>query len=218
MIKNSIFFQAFLVLANLRKHNMKFHNEGTYNASVFTISTGPNAGNMIWMMGPLTFKDLDSRPSSDAHDQDWRDNVMPYVKKFHSVEYWRLDAELSNMDGMDINVYPIVMVRYAEVNNEMDFLIKPFFTMVSKTIKAMEGDNPWGLYYNEFRQGDLGRHIASVGFLKNWAEMDEPGMFRKTFNQTIGENEWQRFLKTEQNMLKNSWDEIWEYNKYLSGK
>ena len=203
---------------NLRNHNMKYHNGGPFDAEVFTISTGPNAGNMIWMMGPLMFKNLDSRPSSDAHGKDWRENVMPYVKKVHTVEYWRLNSKLSNMDNVDINVYPIVMVRYGEVNEDMAFLMNPFFEMISKTIKAMDGDNPWGLYYNEFRQGDLGRHVASVGFYKNWTEFDEPGTFRETFNKTIGENQWQRFLDMEKNVFTNTWDEIWEYNKYLSGK
>ncbi|GAA4281454.1 hypothetical protein [Gaetbulibacter aestuarii] len=203
---------------NLRKHNMKFHNEGPFNASVFTISTGPNAGNMIWMMGPLMFKNLDSRPSSDAHDKDWRENVMPYIKKMYTVEYWRRNDKLSNFENLDINTYPIIFVRYGEVNQDMAFLMKPFFEMVSKTIKAMDGDNPWELFYNEFRQGDLGRHVASVDFYKNWAEFDAPGTFRETFNKTIGENEWQRFLEMEKNLFTNTWDEIWEYNKYLSGK
>lgn len=82
----------------------------------------------------------------------------------------------------------------------------------------MEGENPWGVYWNEFRQGDLGRHVASVGFLKNWAEMDDDNNFKETFEKVHGKSKWQAFLDLGDRTFSNSWDEVWSYNKHMSGK
>ena len=87
---------------------------------------------------------------------------------------------------------------------------------VSETIKSMEGENPWGLYYNEFIQGDLGRHVATVSFMKTWAEMDEDRNFRKAFEKLHGENSWDNFMDTMDDTFSNRWDEIWVYAPALT--
>lgn len=205
---------------NMRNHNMKYHKEGPYTASVYNISTGPYAGNILWQMGPMMYKHNDTRPGAGGHDEDWRDNVMPYIKKMHTVEYWKQDDELSNtsmLDG-DNAKYPIYYVRYLEVEDDHGSSVKPYFEMVSTTVKAMEGENPWGLYYNEFRQGDLGRHIGTVGFMKNWAEMDDDPIFKKTFEKVHGADKWDAFVDMGERTFSNSWDEIWTYNAYMSGR
>ena len=64
----------------MSKHNKKYHSEqGPHHAVVYNVVSGPNMGKMVWQMGPLKFAHLDSRPKSGGHDEDWRDNVMPYV-------------------------------------------------------------------------------------------------------------------------------------------
>jgi len=86
---------------NMRKHNQKYHKSGAHKATVFNITTGPNAGKIVWEMGPLTFADLDTRPSVGGHDEDWRDNVDPYIKKTNTVEYWKEDTKNSNTSMLD---------------------------------------------------------------------------------------------------------------------
>lgn len=204
---------------NMRKHNQTYHAEGHLNATVYNITTGPNAGSMIWQMGPMMFKHNDSRPEG-AHDIDWRDNIMPYVKKIHTIEYWTQDDELSNTSTIagDISGYPILFVRFMELEDDGQFLMKDFFKKISATIKSMPGENPWGLYYNEFIQGDLGRHVATVGFNKNWTEFDEDGPnFKEAFEKLHGENSFENFLDTRDMLFEDTFDEIWVYNKELSG-
>ena len=204
---------------NMRAHNQKYHKEGAHQSTVYTISTGPNTGKIIWMMGPLKFADLDTRPAEGGHDEDWRDNIMPYIKKMSHGEYWQGDMKLSNtsmMDG-DASEYPIVFVRYWKIKAGHGHNIEHMLGMVSETVKAMEGENPWGVYYNLFRQGDMGRHVATVGFSKNWAEYDEDPIFKKTFLKTHGENSWDGFVRNMDMTFEDSWDEIWVYNKEMSG-
>lgn len=205
---------------NMRAHNAKYHKDGPHQAAVYNISTGPNAGSFVWMMGPTTYTHLDKRPSEDGHDEDWRDNVMPFIKKIHTVEFWKMDTKLSNMSTMDgdNSKHPVIFVRYHEIKEGKGALSFSFLEMVSKTIKGMDGDNPWGVYWNEFRQGDLGRHLATVGFLKNWAEMDEDNDFKTTFEKVHGKGKWDAFLDLGDEVFSNSWDEIWSYNAHMSGK
>ena len=206
---------------NMRKHNQKYHKEGPYKAAVYSISTGPNVGKLIWEMGPLTYSLLDARPSKGGHDEDWRDNVMPYIKKMHTVEYWKEDGKISNtgmLDG-DNSKYPLLYIRYWEVNPNQGYQVNGLLKQISKTVKAQEGDNPWGVYDNEMRQGlKIGRHIATVSFMKNWAEMDKDGKFKETFLKVNGKNSWDPFVEGMGDAFSNSWDEIWAYDKAMSGK
>lgn len=206
---------------NIRKHNQQFHGEGPYSASVYNIVSGPNTGKMLWIMGPLKFPQLDARPAEGGHDEDWRDNVMPYIKKTEQGEYWSVDNELSNIAMLtpDPADYPILFTRYLEVNTEHQHQLNARLKTTSETIKEMEGENPWGVYYNLFRQGNkIGRHIATVGFYKNWTDFDRDPKFKETFLKSRKDDEWYSFVRDTDLILDDSWDEIWVYDKSLSGK
>jgi len=204
---------------NMRKHNQTYHKEGPYKAYVYNISTGPNIGQIVWEMGPLTYSHLDGRPSDTAHDDDWRDNIMPYVKKMTNGEYWKKDKELSNTAMLDPNSvsHPLLYIRYFEVVKDEGHNVNSLFTQISKTVKAMDGENPWSVYYNEFRQGDIGRHIVTVNPYKNWAELDMEDNFKETFIKVNGKDSWEPFLANMNDSFSNSWDEIWTFNPKLSG-
>lgn len=205
---------------NMRKHNQTYHKEGVHKATVYSISTGPNAGKIVWQMGPLTYADLDTRPSVGGHDDDWRDNVMPYIKKMNTVEYWKEDAERSNtsmLDG-DNSKYPILFVRFFEVNPGHGYTINRWFSQVKATLQSIDGEYPWGVYINEFQQGDLGRHIAAVNFNKNWAEFDLDIKFVEAFEKIYGENSFNTFVDMRNDTFSNRWDEVWVYDKNMSGQ
>ena len=48
--------------------------------------------------------------------------------------------------------YPILFVRFFEVDNDHGYSMDHIFKRVSETIKSLPGENPWGLYYNAFLQ------------------------------------------------------------------
>ena len=205
---------------NMRKHNQTYHKEGPHRATVYNISTGPDVGKIIWMMGPLQYKDFDSRPAVGGHDEDWRDNIMPYVKKMEHGEHWTQDVKNSNTSMLtgDAGEYPIQFIRYWEVNLEHSHNVETMLKHISETIKAMGGNNAFGVYYNAYRQGSrIGRHIATVSFYKNWAEFDEDPTFKATYQKVHGENSWDAFIRNMDQVMDNSWDEIWVYDKNLSG-
>lgn len=205
---------------NMSKHNKKYHQNGPYKATVYNIVTGPNIGKVVWQMGPLNYSHLDSRPSDGGHDEDWRDNVMPFIKKMNHGEYWKQDDKLSNVSMLDPkNTHPILFIRYFEAAKGHGYSIDNLLKQMSDAVKAMEGENPWGVYDNEFRQGyTIGRHLAWVSFSKSWAEFDDAPKFKKTFLKVHGEDSWNAFIKGMADSFSNSWDEVWEYNAKLSGR
>ncbi|MBT8273410.1 MAG: hypothetical protein KJO77_06370 [Bacteroidia bacterium] len=204
---------------NMRKHNQTYHGAGVHKSTVWSIATGPNVGKLVWQMGPTTYTHLDNRPAEGGHDEDWRDNVMPYIKKMHTAEYWKAHASIGNTDMIAPGAitYPILFIRFWEIEPGQGFSINTFFTRVQNTVKALDGENPWGLYTNEFRQGDLGRHLASISFMKTWAELDIDVNWVETFNKVNGNNAWQNQQNMGRTTFKNSWDEIWVYDKNMSG-
>lgn len=205
----------------MSKHNKAYHQDGPYKATVYNIVTGPNIGKIIWEMGPLTFSDLDGRPSKGGHDEDWRDNVMVHIKKMTHGEYWKQDDKLSNMGMLDPEkvTHPLLHLRYFEASQDHGYSIDNLLKQVSETVKAMDGENPWGVFDNQFRQGyTIGRHLATVSFSKNWAEYDEDSKFKETFLKVHGEGSWDDFIDGMEDSFTNSWDEVWEYNAKLSGR
>lgn len=211
--------QLKVLAENMRKHNQTYHKAGPHKATVYNITTGPNAGKIVWEMGALTYADLDTRPSVGGHDEDWRDNIDPYIKKMNTVEYWKGDKKKNNTDMLDDDnsKYPIYFVRYWEVADGPTPGVNTFFERVSKTVKALEGVNPWGVYYNEFRQGDLGRHISTWSFSPNWADFDRDVNWVETFNKVNGKGSWANQQELYDATFKNTWDEILVYNKEMSG-
>lgn len=205
---------------NMHNHNQKYHNaQGPFKATVYEIVSGPDVGKYVWLMGPITFPDLDKRPAAAGHDEDWRDNVMPYVKKTEYGEYWKEYKGFSNtaMLSNDPAMYPIQFNRYWEINDEHGHNLDRMLKQISAAVKAMDGVNPWGVYENQFRQGNMGRHFATSSFYKNWTDFDRDPMYKKAFLKVNGEDSWDAFLKDMDQLMDNSWDEIWSYDKYLSG-
>jgi len=193
--------------AAMKAHNAAFHSSGPHAATVWSISSGPDAGTLVWMMGPLTYADLDTRPAGDDHDNDWA-KVMEHIEDMGTVEYWKRDDDLSNVVG-DPAPSPMVYLRFWKVNNKYGFLVDGLLKQVSAAVKAMDGENPWGVWDNEFRQGSRGRHLATVWPLEKWAELDDDPKFIEAFKKVHGDDAWIPFLNTGRLAWEDSYDEIW---------
>lgn len=205
----------------LANHNRTYHNEGPHAAHVYYISTGPNTDKLVWMMGPCTFADLDTRPDCNS---DWETNVAPHVKKIEHGEYWQFMANMSKLPEYDPSAspMPIVQVRYHEIPRGIsNFRFDHWLMQVSETMKSMKGDNIWwGVFDNLFQQGYAAGarpHLATISLHNSWAEMDDNWEFRKHYIEKFGEEAWQPFIDEAQEVQTNSWEEIWELMPELSG-
>jgi hypothetical protein len=204
----------------LKKHNRTYHKDGAHAAHVYSINTGPNTGKLLWMMGPCTFADLDTRPDCN---KDWQTNVAPHIELMEAGEYWELDADLSKLPQYNPNVspMPIVRVRYHEFERGVgNFRVEHHLKQISETIKSMEGELWWGVFDNLFRQGYAAGarpHLATISLHKNWAGLDQGWKFKKHFVAKYGEQAWQPFLDEGSAIHTNTWDEIWQLVPDMSG-
>lgn len=196
-------------------HNKKYHSEGFRTVNVYHINSGPNVGKFQWVMGPCKFSDFDEG-RGEGHNEDWAKNVMPHVKKQESGEYWKMDTKLSTVKplGPDRPPYKMLFVRYHTVNDNVGYDMRNFLETISAVQK--ERGKPWGVFYNEFQQGDLGRHIATISYYNSWTEFDEETGFREAYEKLYGDN-WVDFWNQVQNVWKDTWDEIWVHSAELSG-
>ncbi len=206
---------------NMKAHNDNYHSAAPYHANVWQVANGPKGGWLVWSMGPATFAHLDDRPSGEGHDEDWANNVMPYVTDIGLIEFWRMNQELSMPPAPGA---PHVHIRVYKVNNEMGFLIGDLWEKISATMKAMPEGRPWALYNNIFRQGDMGRHLAELTAFESMADLDKgmnldpmsPGSFRPTFEGIYGAAAWGPFSDAMNAAFKDSFDEIWSLNTAMS--
>ena len=201
--------------AAMREHNQTFHSEGPYTARVYNITTGPDFGKLMWVMGPLSsYGDLDGRPSGEDHSEHWMYEVLPHIKELGTAEYWEHDSELSNPVEGDYSVY---MMRHNKINQKYGFLLNGALEKISETVKAMDGDNPWHVFWNQFVQGDLGRHFLVEWPMENWAGLDDNPNFRATFEEVHGEDAWIPWQRTMDLVIEDSYDEIWTLIPEMSG-
>ncbi|TFG71729.1 MAG: hypothetical protein E4H26_12015, partial [Flavobacteriales bacterium] len=85
--------------AGMAAHNKKYHTEGAYGARVYGISSGPNVGKYMWVMGPLPWSAFDARPALEGHDEDWTKNVLAYSMAEGDQTYWKFHPTLSNFSN-----------------------------------------------------------------------------------------------------------------------
>lgn len=196
-------------------HNKKYHSEGAMGVNVYNVISGPNTGKMQWVMGPCKFSDFDAG-RGEGHDEDWANKVMPHVKKTESGEYWKMNTERSTVKplGPDRPPYKILFVRYHKVKRNTGYNLKEFNEKISAVMNEM--GVPWGFFDNEFQQGGLGRHIATIRYYNSWTEFDEAGKFRETYEKLYGDN-WVDFWNQVGDIYEDTWDEIWVHNPALSG-
>lgn len=198
----------------MKTHNDTYHKSDPHKAQVYAINSGPNAGKMVWMMGPLQFADLDNRPEGKAHDDDWK-KVQAFIESLSSVEYWRRDDDLSVLKDKTSNQ---LYVRFWNVSREYGFLVNDLLKKISETQKALDRENSWTVWDNQFRQGSRGRHMATVGGFDKWADLDKDMGFKKKFEELYGEDAWIPFWRTFDLAFTDSWDEIWTYLPEMSSK
>jgi hypothetical protein len=176
--------------AAFRAHNRKYHSEGASRVGVHYIVNGPWAGQFSWIMGPLTFSDLDKRPSDPAHEEDWG-KVMPYVEKVSEVEYWRLDSKLDyRPEGSGFSKYHM---RYFDVKPGKWEDFTKLLTSVVEVYKAKKYPNSMSVYWSQFNTGN-GRDVVAVQGFNKYSEYDKEDTWVADFESVHGEGSWKKTM------------------------
>lgn len=200
---------------NLAEHNKKFHSEGFRKATVWGINTGSNAGKYAWVMGPLTYTDFDSDPMSKAHDMDWNQNVLPYLKDVSEAEYWKLNDKLSyKPEGS--NTGKEVFTVY-DIKSWQGYRFKQLLEKVVEVYKEKEYKDYFEVYYNEF-SSNSNRDVAIAFGFRNWASLDEESTFMKDYEDVHGSGSWMFFMEEYKASVESYEDELSFFLPELSAK
>jgi hypothetical protein len=199
----------------LAEHNKEFHKEDPYKAYVWEVISGKHEGQWLWVMGPLTFTDLDNAPAGeDKHDKDWNEKIDPYCEKIHEVKYWKLNEKVSyspednpgdKVLWATIDIRPFEMYRF----NAM-------LEKVAEVYKEKKYDHGFSVYTSAFDSGD-GEDVVLEWQFGKWAWFDREEKFRKDYEEVHGEGTWWQFMEEYQDVVESSTDELAVLLKDLSG-
>jgi hypothetical protein len=171
-------------------------------------------------MGPISYADFDSRPDDKKHDDDWADNINPYITSYNEGEVWR------SMDGLMINNLDEksadpdkYITRYLTINSDQEeAVIKGLMKQIKDTLVKTGKVSFWDVFENQFIQGNLnGRHIMVISAMKSWAQLDEDWEFKMHFEALHGEGSYKVFRESYDKVIKNHWQEVIVVNKEMSG-
>lgn len=196
-------------------HNKKYHAEGPYGARVYTIGNGPNTGSYMWVMGPLPWSAMDSRPKLEGHDEDWTNNVMPYMLPEGDQTYWEFEVELSHfpkdfmLKNLLVDMYDVKRMKGQEA--------KDLLKKINKVMVEKFPDESFGIYTNEFPSTKEGRDIAFISFFEKSAWLGEDNDFVAKYNSVHGAGSFAKFLKDWEDVTNGSETEMWRYRADLSG-
>jgi hypothetical protein len=189
----------------VKAHNEKYHNADPYEATLYYIYSGNEAGWYVWEMGPMTFTDMDDRPTDqEGHDADWDTNIAPHVQKYGRTEYWRRNAEQSYSNDDDWNKLEIWWV---DITRGEYYRFRKMMENIKKVHEKM--DDVISVWNTQFNQGD-GRDVAIVWPFAKWAEYDDDDWkIKAEYDAMFGEGEWENALEEWEEITKSVVQEIW---------
>ncbi len=189
----------------VKEHNDKYHPEGTPHAAwLEAIVTGPNTGKYVWLMGPGSYADLDTRPAGE-HDEDWDKNVMKHVDKVSMIEYWSYKKDLSFRPEND-EAGKMSVLWFVEVQRGQYYRFKGVMEKVRATQEKMnEHMTVWG---TTFSAGD-GRDVVISWNQQNWAALDEDSKFMKTYEEINGPGSYMNLISEWEACTAKIVQEMW---------
>lgn len=195
-------------------HAQKYHT-GNWKWRVFEIQTGPDAGGLQVIEGPLSWTDYDTRGNlGDAHMADWNNAVAPLTTGAGTQAFVTFLEEYSTVQVTDYADKIIINHMYPKPG-----MIINVKDMVSKMKKVWQAGNESVAVYEASFSGEP--QISVVTRLKGGLKELEP-TYRKPlperYNAENGDGSWNEFLKTYAANVGRRWSELLFYRADLSSK
>lgn len=194
----------------LANHHVKYHT-GDWNAIVFEVLSGPDAGSYQITMGPHSWEDFDNRKPTAEHDMDWNANVMPLVEKSTSVGFAVYDKDLSTIAVGDF-VEKITIFHVFPKEGKMSAA----GNMIKRARASWVANNQSVAVYNLESSGE--EQFAMVTRHKTgWKEKGEKPT--KSFKDSLGgEGEFQDFMSDVEKNINRTYEEMLIMRKDLGSK
>ncbi|HSC55532.1 MAG TPA: hypothetical protein VLC98_18020 [Phnomibacter sp.] len=171
----------------LANHNKKFHTTAPFKVTVFFVNTGLDAGSYQMSMGPVSWEEIDKRVPGDAHDADWKNNVLPLVQKVSNDSYLMYKPDMSTIGFND----------FAEKASIARYYYKPGCGPKTEEIfkglkQYWEKDGATIAVYQTNSSGDPAFNLV-FRHKQGWKEKAEG--FHKSMKELMGESAYNKFLE-----------------------
>ncbi|MDZ4748789.1 MAG: hypothetical protein SH808_09895 [Saprospiraceae bacterium] len=175
----------------LAAHNKKYHNAAPYKTGIFDITTGPNSGEYELVMGPMTFTQMDGRPSGTDHDADWA-KVLEHVESVGETIFWRADKDiLYAPEGSD--AFTAMRWRYNTIRPDQ----RDRFTDLMKQVEQVFETKKMGAGFAAYwRYGaSQGPHVCTELSMPGLKYFDREDTWVKEFEEVHGEGSYDRYIE-----------------------
>lgn len=201
--------------AGLKEHNQKFHASGPNAVRVYWIASGENSGKYIWSMGPTAWTAFDGSNNPDEeHSNHWNKSVAPYAEAVMETTYWKGSNAHSNFTK-DFKMNNLA-VFYLDIKRFQQQQFMAVLDKVTKVFKTKDGDEQWGVYWNQLPSAD-GKDMVWVNFFDSMAWMGEDDKFAQWFEEVHGAGTFMDFLKEFEASTNGDYQELWTFRSDLSG-
>lgn len=193
----------------VHKHNEKFHPEGPYQSSLWSIDAGSESGWYVWAMGPVTFTELDDSPGKGDHADHWQGNVSEYISEYGRTEYWRMQPKYSTANADQENMF-VSWVFDIEPGGE--YYVDEFMLKI-QALYANHPEDEMKTWMNVF-SGNEGRDMAMNWSKDSWADLDMDGWnIKEEFDEEHGEGSWERALVEWRQVASRTGQSVWSLVK-----
>ncbi len=203
---------------SLAAHNKKYHpGTGPYKAAVASVITGPNSGDYIWVMGPITWGKLDGAPGEGEHITDWEKNINPNCESIGETMYWRAVNDV-RYEAPGSATFKKTRMRASCVHPGQ---MNRFIDQMKKVAEVLKQKKYSGSFSMAIREGMASaprpNAVTFVDFDK-WAFWDND-TFNKDFEEVHGQGSFARFLEQIDLCVDRSqtYDELTESVSELGG-
>ena len=197
----------------MTEYNKTYANEAPFKGHVWVVNSGPRTGEWLYVMGPLTFTDIDSREVSDDQRDLWLFELMPNVKSMSDGSFWRMDADKSYEGTGEFTGKEVL--TYFKIKNGEEYRFKQMVADVKEVYEAKSYPNFFQLYYSQFSK-KCGYDVLIAGGISNWADFDNRPNFKADYEEVHGEGSFQKLLDEYDSVVENEYDEIIMYIEELS--
>ena len=192
--------------AAVKAHDMKFHPDGPYKASLRKVEYGDKAGWYVWVFGPTTYSSLDTRPAKEAgHADDWTKTVDPLVESYGDIDLWNYEPDLSF--GQDI----LKKSKYYEVwsvdlKRGEYYKFKELAGKLEKTYESM-GSEAFLIFTNPIHTS-RNNDVAILWSFNSFGEWAKDSGTKSAYEKIYGEGSWQHMLDDWKDMTVDYNSEI----------
>jgi hypothetical protein len=199
----------------MKEHNDLYHKAGDYGVRVYSINSGPDAGKIVWTMGPTTWTKLEGRPGTGVHDDHWDQKVTPLLESEVNVEYFSFSPDLSYFPK-DFDLKNL-LIRYVDVKSNEMYRYNALIEKAKEVYTKKLPNEVFGIYKNQLGDSKDGRDVMIVWFFDSLSWMDEDNQFPMKYEEVHGPGSWVLFQREVEATVKSRNDILVSYRDDMGG-